>query len=118
MAGQHLAGNEQIGGGLVSWPDEQIPALVVGERPTLLEAETGNKVIKALTALGNITIAAGDTDSVEYSGDAVNIIYKGSTGEGITHPSFLLYDAFDNIYTMDFRDGLLVNFFEGTTVPP
>ena len=66
------------------WPDDEIPELVKGERPTLLEAETGNEVITALNALRNLTIASGTNDEVVYSGDEVAITYKGGGGPGKT----------------------------------
>ena len=62
------------------WPDDDIPALVKGERPTLLEAETGNEVVTAINALRNITITAGQVDEVKYATDEVAIVYRGSAG--------------------------------------
>lgn len=98
------------------WPDDDIEDLVKGERPTLLEAEKGNELIKALNALRNITIASGYADEVVYSDDEVAIVYKGR--EGVTKLGFEVMDIEDDIYTMDFKDGLLVAFFAGTTVSP
>jgi len=60
----------------VSWPDDPIPELVKGERPTLLEAELGNEVIDAVNVLGNITIEKGAEDEVQYSATGVKVIYK------------------------------------------
>ena len=56
---------------------DDIEDLVVGERPTYLEAEYGNQTVKALHILGNISIEKGNTDSVNYSDDGVQIIYGG-----------------------------------------
>ena len=98
------------------WPDDDIEDLVKGERPTLLEAEKGNELIKALNALRNITIASGYADEVVYADDEVAIVYKGR--EGVTKLGLEIMDIEDDIYTMDFKDGLLVAFFAGTTVLP
>lgn len=100
------------------WPDDDINDLVVGERPTLLEAQKGNELIKALNALRNVTITSGQVDEVNYSDDEIAIVYKGAIGEGVTKLGFEVMDAPGDLYTLDFRDGLLVAFFEGTTVPP
>ena len=62
------------------WPDDDIPELVKGERPTLLEAETGNEVVTAINALRNITITAGQVDEVQYATAEVAIVYRGSAG--------------------------------------
>ena len=50
--------------------------LEVGERPTFLEAEFANEVLKALNALGNITLEKGERDEVLVSEDGVKIVYK------------------------------------------
>jgi len=57
------------------WPDDDIVDLIKGERPTLLEAEKGNELIKALNALRNITISRSQEDGVTYSDDEVAITY-------------------------------------------
>ena len=62
------------------WPDDDIPELVKGERPTLLEAETDNEVVTAINALRNITITPGQVDEVNYATDEVAIVYSGSEG--------------------------------------
>lgn len=62
------------------WPDDDIGELVVGERPTLLEADKGNEVVKALNALRNISITSGSVDMVDYADDEVAIVYKGASG--------------------------------------
>ena len=100
----------------MTWPDDDIEALEKGKRPTLLEAEKGNELIDALNALRNITISSGSVDEVKYADDEVSIVYRGR--EGVTKLGFEVMDAADDLYTMDFRDGLLVAFFAGTTVPP
>ena len=58
------------------WPNDPIPGLVKGERPTLLEAELGNEVIDAVNVLGNITIEKGTKDEVQYSASGIKVIYK------------------------------------------
>jgi hypothetical protein len=47
-----------------------------GQRPTFLEADFANEIIKALNALGNITLEKGAADEVLVSDDGVKIIYK------------------------------------------
>tara|TARA_R110002020_G_scaffold398352_2_gene608405 strand:+ start:1992 stop:2360 length:369 start_codon:yes stop_codon:yes gene_type:complete len=66
------------------WPDDDIEDLILGERPTLLEADKGNELIKALNALRNITITPGQVDEVKYADDEVAIVYKGGGGTGKT----------------------------------
>ena len=64
------------------WPDDDIPALVKGERPTLLEAETGNEVVTAINTLGNISITRGygnGDGEVIYDSDGVTIVVEDST---------------------------------------
>jgi len=60
----------------MSWPDDDITELVKGARPTLIEAEKGNEVIKPLNVLRNITIEKGTDDEILYSEDGVKIVYK------------------------------------------
>lgn len=62
------------------WPDDDIPELVKGERPTLLEAELGNEIIRSLNALRNITVNSGAVNNVLYYDDEVKIITKGGWG--------------------------------------
>ena len=50
--------------------------LVKGASPTLLQATLANKVLDALNALSNITIAGGKNDEVKYTKDGVYIYYK------------------------------------------
>jgi hypothetical protein len=50
--------------------------LVKGKTPTFLTTNYGNKVIKALNALGNIEIYADTSDRVVYTDDTIYIYYK------------------------------------------
>ena len=100
------------------WPDDDIPELVKGERPTLLEAEKGNEVINALNALRNLTITAGQVDEVKYADDEVAIVYKGAIGEGFT--GTITFDTVDSVsgatipHFFEFRDGLLIYYTDGS----
>lgn len=82
-----------------------IELVVKGERPTLLEADKANEVIKALQALSNISIKKGSRDEVVYSDDEISITY-GASREGIS----LTTHAFVSLATVTFQDGLLVNY--------
>ena len=55
---------------------DAIERLVVGETPTLLEADKGNELIDRLNALANIEIEPGETDEILWGEDSVKIIYK------------------------------------------
>lgn len=50
-----------------------IDELIQGERPTLLEADKGNEVIRAVNALQNIQLEEGEEMGVEYGEDEVII---------------------------------------------
>lgn len=53
-----------------------IERLVVGETPTLLEADKGNELIDRINALGSLSIEAGTKDEVIYADDGIRIRYK------------------------------------------
>ena len=82
-----------------------IELVVKGERPTLLETDKANEVIKALQALSNISIKKGSRDEVVYSDDEITITY-GTSREGIS----LTTHGFVSLATVTFQDGLLVNY--------
>ena len=56
--------------------NQRIQRLVVGETPTLIEAEKGNELIDRINAMGAISIEQGTKDEVIYSGDSIKIRYK------------------------------------------
>jgi hypothetical protein len=89
------------------FPYSDIPLLSKGERPTLLEADSGNELIGALNILRNMTIETGDTEAVEFDSSGVRIIYKG------------VPDAFDftgdiELLTVDLTQKVTITFSEGT----
>ena len=64
----------------------KIEELVQGERPTLLEADKGNEVIRAVNALQNIQLEEGEELGVEYGDDEVILtipeqVTQEATGE-------------------------------------
>lgn len=79
--------------------------LVKGATPTFLQASFANKVLKALNALGNITINSGSSDSVEYSSDGVYITYA-SAGD-LTTTLRLLDPANLNQVTINIEKGVI-----------
>ena len=95
------------------WPDDDIEDLILGERPTLLEAEKGNELIKALNALRNITITPGQVDEVAYSDDEVAIVYRAGGG-GYTGVILFVTEDPDSgasiPHTFTFVDGLLKDY--------
>ena len=87
---------------------DDIEDLVVGERPTYLEAEYGNQTVKALHILGNISIEKGSADSVNYSDDGVQIIYGGDLS-GYTG-TIKMFDAEDitKRWVIGFEEGTII----------
>ena len=84
--------------------------MVKGERPTLLQADKANEVIKALNMLANMTIKKGDADGVVYEdGYGIEFTY----GVGV---------AFEYDGTVEFLDGTdiqkkyVVTFETGTII--
>ena len=84
-----------------------IELVVKGQKPTLLEADKANELIKALRALSNISIKKGGKDEVVYSDDEITITY-GASMEGIN----LHTQGFVSLATITFQDGLLVHYTE------
>lgn len=88
----------------------KIDKLVLGERPTLIEADKGNELIAALNKLSNITIQGGQNDAVEYTADGVVITWgKFLTGESFSGTLRLL-DAEDitQRYFLTIQDNMIV----------
>ena len=65
----------------MSWPDDPIPELIQGDRPTLLEAEKGNELINALNVLRNVTIGSGEQNQVLYSADGIKIEFASTLSD-------------------------------------
>tara|TARA_R110000824_G_scaffold119349_1_gene273425 strand:- start:152 stop:529 length:378 start_codon:yes stop_codon:yes gene_type:complete len=97
----------------MSWPDDDIDELVVGERPTLIEAEKGNEVIKALNILRNIRVVAMDEDGVDYDDVGVWIKYRAPLLTGLNEEVCVL-DASDPTkkFRLRWYEGILVGFDE------
>ena len=91
----------------MSWPDDSIEKLVLGERPTLLEAEKGNELIKALNVLAGISIEKGKEDAVLYSSDGVKITY----GLGV---SFTFTGDVTVLNPLNLREQFVLTFTKGT----
>ena len=80
-----------------------IKKLEKGKRPTLLETDKGNELIKALEALSNITISKGARDDVVYGDDEIAITYGTDLG-GHTEEIFI------STGTFNFQNGILTNY--------
>ena len=93
----------------MSWPDDDIEKLVVGERPTLLEAKKGNEIINALNVLRNIRIIDMDDDGVDYDDTGIWIRYRGPPLTGLN----------DDVYFLKASDPskkIRLGFFKGSLV--
>ncbi len=80
-----------------------IKLLEKGKRPSLLETDKGNELIKALQALSNITISKGDRDEVVYGDDEVVITYGSDLGA-------LTQEIYISTGTFNFQNGLLTRY--------
>ena len=58
---------------------DKIEEVQKGKRPTLLETDKANELIRAINALGQIEIATSQTGeaTVEYMGDSIKITVPG-----------------------------------------
>ena len=58
---------------------DKIAEVQKGQRPSLLETDKANELIKAINALGQIEIATSQTGeaTVEYMGDSIKITVPG-----------------------------------------
>ena len=89
------------------FPYSDIPELQKGERPTLLETDTGNELVGALNILRNMTIETGDADAVEFDSSGVRIIYRGI-------PDDLDFTGDLVLLTGDLTQAVTITFAEGT----
>ena len=95
------------------WPLFDIPELVKGQTPTLLEAETANEVIDALNVLGNMTIESGHMNDVRYSEDGVKITFDPNVPYGMTEDVYVLKADDPSIkLKLVFSEGTLLGVFE------
>jgi hypothetical protein len=78
----------------MAWNDDLIPEAVVGERPTLIEADYANKLIRAINILGNIqidqTIPGG---KVVYGDDGITLTWEDLRDKYNFNGSIELIDA-------------------------
>ena len=105
MDGKYLA-NEKLNRGCLVMPDP-ITLVIKGQRPTLLEADKANELIRAINALQNIKIVRGDRDEVVHGDDDVVISYGNSAGTGFTGDVEAM-DPHLGTITMTFQDGILI----------
>jgi len=93
-------------------PGNEIPLVVKGQRPTLLETDKANELIKAINALQNISIVHGDRDQVIFTGDQVAISYGRVGGETTGLTVEVEIQTIHGTYTLGFENGLLMSFEE------
>ncbi len=86
-----------------------------GSTPTLLQAGFANKVLKALNALGNITIAPDSDDRVEYSDEGVYIYYKNTAQDLTTEISMVDPDDITKKVTITIENGMITAVTEGSS---
>jgi hypothetical protein len=94
----------------VSW---YFSELQKGSTPTLLQASFANKVLKALNALGNITIAPDSDDRVEYSDEGVYIYYKNTAQDLTTEISMIDPSDITKMVTITIENGMITAVTEG-----
>ena len=74
---------------------EQIKELVQGQTPSLINADKGNEVIKAINALQKIEVQRkGETDFISYSSNNVLLNLKEMPGAGGTLEGYEEFTTF------------------------
>ena len=91
----------------MTWIEGPIEELVPGYRPTLIEAEKGNELIRALNILRNIEIGPGEKNEVHYADDGIKIEFTSTLSD--FNGSIEVLDASDitKKWIITFEDGSL-----------
>jgi len=87
---------------------DPIALVVKGQRPTLLEADKANELIRAINAFSNLTIQPGDRTQVIHAGDQVVLTYQAGGGNGFTGV-IEVADGHLDTFDMTFTDGILTD---------